>query len=179
MKARKHGHARKGSKSPEYVVWVGIRQRCRKGYAEFDPVWDDFARFLEDMGQRPSDEHSIERIDNSLGYTPSNCRWATGGEQNRNTRRTRYYTYQDETMCMADWADRFGIKRGTLRQRLGFGMSIAEALTEPLRKNLLDDATVRAIRSAKGGVRIIAQRFGVSKSLVSMIRRGELYSSVE
>ncbi len=48
-------------------------------------TWQDFSSFLADMGERP-DGTSIDRIDNSRGYEPGNCRWATRTEQNRNTR---------------------------------------------------------------------------------------------
>jgi hypothetical protein len=48
--------------------------------------WHDFANFLADMGPKPTRGHSIERVDNHIGYQPGNCHWATLSEQAENRR---------------------------------------------------------------------------------------------
>lgn len=89
----KHGLA----KSSEYKIWCSMVQRCRNekstAYAYYGgrgiticDRWSDFEKFYQDMGERPSDKHSIDRIDNDKGYSPDNCRWADAGIQNINQR---------------------------------------------------------------------------------------------
>jgi hypothetical protein len=83
---------------PEYNTWKKMIQRCHdpsahnfKWYGARKIMvcgrWrHSFDAFLEDMGSRPTSLHSIDRIDNYAGYGPSNCRWATRDEQNKNKR---------------------------------------------------------------------------------------------
>lgn len=90
----RHGHAA-GGISPEYKSWRAMLARCHTetatGYAAYGgrgitvcERWrEDFRHFLADMGPRPPGT-SIDRIDGSKGYEPSNCRWATRLEQSRN-----------------------------------------------------------------------------------------------
>ena len=96
----RHGATSKGVRSPEYLSWIAMRQRCNNhNHAAFHAYggrgitvcerWASFENFLADMGPRPSREHTLDRIKNDEGYSPGNCRWATWTVQNHNRRSTR------------------------------------------------------------------------------------------
>lgn len=131
------------SNTPEHRIWIAMRARCRNPTTTkwtiyggrgitVDPRWNDFATFLKDMGPRPSARHSIERRDGNLGYTPENCYWATITQQNRNTARNRFLTYEGETMTIAEWAERKGMSYGALSNRIKDGWSVVDALSIPV-----------------------------------------------
>lgn len=138
--SRSHGL----SKTVEYRIWFGIIDRCRRvansAYARYGgrgisvcQEWEDsFEQFLADMGKRPGRRYSIDRIDNALGYSPDNCRWATDKEQANNTRRNHIIEYQGERLNLLQWSERTGIGYSTLRTRANRGWPAEKILTRPI-----------------------------------------------
>lgn len=129
--------------NPLYSTWKGMRTRCsNKNVAAYKDYggrgikvcarWDDFAKFVADMGECPVG-HSLERRKNSEGYTPSNCYWADRTTQNRNARSNVNLTVGTLTQCMSAWASERGISKAALAARLERGWPVEAACLLPPR----------------------------------------------
>ena len=142
-KTHRDGHSAKTS--PAFRSWNAMWKRCTakpgshhwlyyggKGIVVCDR-WKSFQVFLDDIGERP-DGHTLDRIDGAKGYLPENCRWATKAVQCVNVSDIRMITYDDQTMCLKDWARKIGINYLTLWNRLKDGWSVEKAFTAPIRK---------------------------------------------
>jgi hypothetical protein len=138
---RKHGLSR----TPEYRAWQTMRLRCTnpenaacanygaRGITVCAEWLDDPARFVVDMGPKPSPAHEIDRIDNDAGYSPGNCRWVLRSENDRNRRNNTRIDHEGETLTQVEWAERTGIRADTIQARISAGWPISEALTIPTR----------------------------------------------
>jgi hypothetical protein len=135
------GRAEHGlSRTPEHKVWEAMRRRCRSPndtrYADYGgrgirvcARWDEsFVAFLDDMGKRPSAQHSIERKDNYGNYEPGNCYWATRLEQACNKRNNAVLEHNGERLILSEWQRRTGLPVSTLSRRIARGWSSADVL---------------------------------------------------
>lgn len=104
LKNASHGFAG----TDTYEIWCGMIKRAQskvvdsytgKG-AGLQKSWLSFENFLADMGERPSKKYSLDRIDNSKGYSKKNCRWATRQQQNENRTNTIWVNVGGEKMSL-------------------------------------------------------------------------------
>jgi hypothetical protein len=139
IKSTTHGK----SKTLIYRVWAAMVERCEssscRDYKDYGGrgitvchEWrNSFENFYADMGDRPFEGASLDRINVNGPYTKENCRWATPSEQARNRRDAMYLTHNGETKHVAEWAEETGISLAALKTRKLRGWSDFEALTLP------------------------------------------------
>jgi len=113
-----------------YNVYLLMRRRCEKPSDQAYPNYggrginvcqewqspDMFCGWAVANGYSP--ELTLERIDNSKGYSPANCVWVTRKAQARNRRSNRTITLDGRTQSIAAWAEEYGIRGGTLAARI-------------------------------------------------------------
>jgi len=143
--ARKEANTRHGQWGTKaYWVWNAMLDRCtnknNKKYGRYGGrgisvcrEWFDFRNFLEDMGECP-ETLTLDRINNSEGYSKGNCRWATVGEQNRNHSRNRHLTFKGRTQVLTAWAQEYGISPTAVFSRLKRGWPVDRAIETPLQR---------------------------------------------
>lgn len=134
-----HGHNSNYKKSPEAVCYNAMHQRCTnpktmnfsdyggRGIKICDRWLESFENFLSDMGEKPSKNHSIDRIDPDGNYEPDNCRWVPRSVQDNNKRNSRKLAYNGRVQTVTEWAKEYNINASTLFHRLK-NYPLAEAL---------------------------------------------------
>lgn len=133
---RKHGEC----KTLMYRLWQHMRYRCSssedaayqyyggRGIRVCERWEQSYEVFRDDMGPRPSPQHSIDRINVNGNYEPENVRWATRTQQSRNTRRNVFIETPLGRMCLSEAAGRYGVLVQTLWLRLKKGETVHAAL---------------------------------------------------
>jgi hypothetical protein len=145
------GSAKKNPNStsyqPAYSSWKAMVDRCTnpnsKDYANYGAAgikvcerWLDYTLFVEDMGQPPADDMSVDRYPDRKGnYEPDNARWATRVQQGRNKSNNRWETCFGYKLTVAEWSEITLINKTTLIDRLDAGWTTEEAFTTPGRRH--------------------------------------------
>lgn len=132
------------SKTTEYSIYIDIKKRCYtktsthykdyggRGITICQEWLDDFMNFYNDMGEKPGDEYSIDRIDNNGNYSKENCKWSTQSQQCRNRRSSVKLEFNGVTKNLIDWAEELGFSYDLLWDRIfAQKWSIEKALTTP------------------------------------------------
>lgn len=147
----RHGHT-SGRLSPEWRAWRDMLTRATNAniaharhYVDRGigvcPEWayggdgNGFLRFLDHVGEKPTSQHSLDRIDVNRGYEPGNVRWATRIEQARNKRYRRTIHIGRRELALSDAAEEYGLSAKLIADRIDkLGWPIKRALAEPVRK---------------------------------------------
>lgn len=130
------------SRTPTYIVWKTMHSRCRSMNPATYPnymgrgisvcaEWSDFTVFLKDMGPKPRPDFDLDRTNNDLGYSKTNCRWVSRQQNLNNRRNNRRLDFDGRSLTISEWAQVTGLNYRTLNNRINRGWSIDRALTEP------------------------------------------------
>lgn len=141
----KHGFARPGRVERLHTIWRGMLKRCSskhpghvrsytgKGINVCDE-WLTYINFREwAMANGYSDNLTIDRINNSKGYSPCNCRFVTNKEQARNRDSSRLIEYEGRTITVAELSEISSIPYYTLIARLNNGWTPVESASKALK----------------------------------------------
>ncbi len=129
-----------------YWIWCDMRYRCEKqkhvayknyggrGVKVCDRWLENFKNFHQDMGDKP-DGCSLDRIDNTKGYSKENCRWATRKEQNNNRRMCLMIEYSGEMYTMSQLWEKYpkniGVTYRAFVKRIRNGKPLEKCLFTP------------------------------------------------
>lgn len=141
-------HGKRNSK--EYTAWCNMHLRC---YNKNNPhyrnygargitvaiEWHEFKKFYHDVGDAPCKEYTLDRIDNNRGYEPGNVRWAKRHTQSRNKRDNIWVEIGNETKCLKDWCNTYGIAPASVYGRIKNGEAIVNAITRPKAKRFIKE----------------------------------------
>ena len=134
------------SKTRLYQIWYAMKERCHnkndKDYHYYGDVgikvcnewlysFETFMKWAKSKGY--NDELTIDRVDNSLGYQPINCRFATITQQNRNRSNSIYLNYNGESKTLIEWCQKFGMTYRLAYSRYSKGWSFEDIFFKPKR----------------------------------------------
>ena len=127
-----------------FKTWETMKQRCLNANAPDYPRYggrgvdvckrwqNSFKNFLNDMGERPPNK-TLDRINVDSDYKPSNCRWATRSQQQRNKTTTPRFKHKGENLTVSEWAKRSGLTVKIIMWRVNAGWNFSKILNTPIR----------------------------------------------
>ena len=140
-----------------YHIWRGMLDRCynekNHSYHRYGgrgitctSEWSNkevgFQTFYDwAMSNGYQEDLTIDRINNNLGYSPDNCRWADAYTQANNKSSNIYVTREGRTQTLKQWTDELGIDYHVVQHRLGLGWSMEDALTKDKRFDGIETLT--------------------------------------
>ena len=172
-------HSRIGAKDhPLYGTWRGMLRRCydekhqaykdygKRGITVCDEWQNDFFKFVDSMGDRPTIAHTVDRLNVNGNYEPENCRWATKQEQSGNTRTTISVSLRGVRCTLAAARMALKVSEGAVRKAVEQGFLPHEALAIAVGRKKL---------AAKQEAGINTDWNKVTKKLPSLLKLLELY----
>ena len=168
-----HGHTIGKNIPPEYNTWKGMRHRCTnpnhrvyalyggRGITVCERWAASFQAFLDDVGRKPSPDHSLDRIDVDGNYEPGNVRWATQQDQCRNQRRNRRLMYQGQERTLAEICQMAGVEASHMNYHLQQGRSADEAAAIILAKRTKPRGVCVNGHALEGDNRYVSPKGGV------------------
>lgn len=128
-----------------HKIWESMHERCEyekhvqyhnyggRGICVCDE-WSEYIPFAKwSFSHGYSDDLTIDRIDPNGIYEPNNCRWITMKEQANNKRTNRIVVYQEREYTLTELAEKIGMNKTTLMERLNLGWSVEDAVECPIR----------------------------------------------
>ncbi len=140
-----HGATRNGKTTPEYQAFRHALTRCNNpnypyyycyGGRGIKVLFASFGEFYAEVGDRPNKRFSLDRIDVNGHYEPGNVRWVDDKTQQRNRTTNHLITFNGETLCIAEWAERLNVKTTLISMRLFRNWCVPCTLTIPKRQGV-------------------------------------------
>ena len=129
------------SRTPTYKSWIKMKERCLNekhvhygsygaiGIGIYERWATSFEAFFADLGERPSKKHSLDRINNNLGYQPGNCKWSTKREQSNNRKNSVYIEFSGVRKPISEWARDLGVPHHRIHNRIKYGWPLEVVLS--------------------------------------------------
>lgn len=167
-----------------FSIWMNMKARCdkpnrkdRKYYYEkgitYCVDWKDYSLFEKwALENGYEDNLTLDRIDDTGNYEPSNCQWITFAEQQKRKSGNTWITHDGQTKTLSDWAREFDVHPATLKSRLDLGYSFEEALLK--KKRINKTSIVVDYKGEKMSITQLSEKLNVSVSMVSKrLKKGD------